>query len=143
MAQASNTILLKGDGQMVEGNALAAITPGHFLRRTAVADQLATVNAVGADVPPMVAMEYDIIGRDINDAYAAGERVISCIPERGAWVYALLAAGAAAIARGDMLECAADGTLKIYAAGKRMARALEAVDNSGGGAPARIRVEIV
>jgi hypothetical protein len=143
MAQASKTVFLRGDGQYKEGKAAGAIMPGHFLRRTAVADQFATVNAVGADVPPMVALEYDIIGRDLDKPYALNEQVLAVLPERGAEIYALLAPAAAAIANGDYLETAADGTLKIFAAGKRIARALEAVNNSGGGTPARIRVEIL
>jgi hypothetical protein len=55
----------------------------------------------------------------------------------------MVAAAAAAIAIGAYLEYAGDGTLKVWAAGTRIAQALEAVDNSAGGAPARIRVEIL
>jgi hypothetical protein len=142
MAQASNTIFLKGDGEFIEGNALAAISPGHFLRRTGVVDQLAVQATAAADVKPIVALEYDIIGRGIDKNYAANERVLAVIPRKGSWIYALVAAGAAAVGIGAGLEYAADGTLRILAAGKRIATALEAVDNSGGGTPARIRVEI-
>jgi hypothetical protein len=142
MAQASNTILLRGDGMYYEGKALAAISPGHFLRRTGVADQVAVMNSVGAARNKLVALEYDVLGRGIDKNYAAGDQVLFVEPNRGSQVYALLAAAAAAIAIGDGLEYAADGTLKILAAGQRVATALEAVDNSGGGTPVRIRVEI-
>ena len=109
-------------------------------------------------------------------------RILNCSP--GAVVYARVAASAAAIIIGDLLESAGDGTLRkcaayltddsggsanttvadvansfneagladnfadLAAAVNRLnpgavARAVEAVDNSGGGSAVRIRVEIL
>ena len=68
-------------------------------------------------------------------------------------MYALVAAAATAITKGALLESAGDGTLRLITnftdaeidtiGGGAICRALEAVDNSGGGAAARIRAEIL
>lgn len=59
-------------------------------------------------------------------------------------MYALVAAGAAAIAQNAYLASAGDGTLVTAGLDEvAVAQALEAVDNSGGGSAVRIKVEII
>lgn len=144
-------ILLPGYGVIAkEGLADEAITPGALLERTATGfanHGTAAGNAAAsfADINPE-------IGRGLDTDYADGDqiRVAFCAP--GVEVNALVAAGADAITAGDYLESAGDGTLRLVATdtdtpqGLRegiVARALEAVDNSGGGSAVRIKVEVV
>jgi hypothetical protein len=100
---------------------------------------------------PMFAMEQDFVGKDLNTAYASGQRVQCLIPGPGTEVLALLPAAALAVVIGDELVSNGDGTLKKVTAAavttanlrRVVARALEAVDNSAGGTVVRIRAEIV
>jgi hypothetical protein len=148
---ASHTIILKGSGIQKERLAGGTIRPGHLL-------QLGSTNAVvvhaGAakNAAKMFAKENEVIGKDIDTTYASGENVIYEVCHAGMEVYALVPASAAAIVIGDYLESNGDGTLKKQATDaatddtqrvSTIAIALEAVDNSGGGSPARIRVEVL
>lgn len=145
------TILLKGGGLYKEAAAGGAITPGHLIERNSSGAFVVHSTAAG-NALPMFAKENDVVGNEITDAYASGDNVIAITPERGSEVYALVAAGAAAIVIGNYLESAGDGTLRVLGASAAtsqaqrasvVARALEAVDNSVGTAPARIRVEVL
>ncbi len=139
---APQTVLLKGDPIRKEALAAGAITPGHLVARDANG-KVAVHAAAGGNTARLFAMEADIIGDEIGDAYAADDTVhfLACKP--GDEIYALVPAGAAAIAIGNQLESTGDGTLKILAAGTPLATALEAVDNSAGATTARIKVEIM
>jgi len=147
---ASNTIWIKGDGVVKEAAAGGAITPGHLVNYN-TAGALVVHAGAEANAYPMFALEKDFVGKGITTAYANGERVQALIPQRGGEIYALLPAAALAVVVGDELVSNGDGTLKKVTAAavavanlrRVVARALEAVDNSGGGAPARIRVEVV
>lgn len=188
---ASNTIWLKGEGTVKEANAGGAITPGHLVYRSS-ATAVAVHATAGGFTPPMFALEADFVGKGIATAYATNDRVQFLVAQRGAEIYALVPAAAAAIVAGDLLESNGDGTLRKHTAvadltdsttgtangtvvdvggafsqatlndnfadiiakvnaltpggvqaGAVVAQALEAVDNSGGGSPARIKVEIV
>jgi hypothetical protein len=136
---APRAILLRGRHIHEERPAGGAIMPGHFLSMNS--SGLFVVNATaGADVVPIIAVEDDHNGKGIDDAYASGDLVQAehCAP--GMEVNALVAAGAAAIAKGAYVEMAADGTVRVYAAGKRIGRANVAVDNSGGATPVRLPI---
>jgi hypothetical protein len=147
---ASNTIWLKGEGQIKEAAAGAAITPGHLIVRNSANAFVVHPTAEG-NVYPMFALEKDFVGKDISVAYSSTERVQAVIPLPGAEIYALLPASALAVVIGDELVSNGDGTLKKVTAGavtvsnlrRVCARALEAVDNSAGGSPVRIKVETV
>ncbi len=147
------TILLRGKQFTVRKElvAAAAITPGHLLERD-VAGKAAVHSNAGKRAIAMFAFENELFGKGIDDAYAANDQVLIECPPRGAEVFALVAASAAAIVIGDFLESAGDGTLRITttdAATDDTQRnsiigvAIEAVDNSGGGSPARIKVELL
>jgi hypothetical protein len=150
MANAAHTIWLKGEGHVKEAVAAAAITPGHLIQRTS-ANAYQKHGTAEGDAFPIFAMEQDYVGSDIDTAYASGDRVSALYCEKGTEVYALLPAAAAAVVIGDELVSNGDGTLKkvtsaAVAVGnlrRVVALALEAVDNSGGGAAVRIRVEAV
>jgi hypothetical protein len=99
----------------------------------------------------MFALEADFVGKSITTAYASGERVQAVCPNPGSEIWALVPANALAIVIGDELCSNGDGTLKKITAAAvartntraTVARALEALDNSAVGVPARIKVEVV
>lgn len=109
------TILLKGEGLYKEASAGGAITPGHLIDRNSAGAFVVHATA-GGNALPMFAMENELAGDEITVAYASGDRVVAVIPERGAEVYALLPAAAAAVVIGDLLESNGDGTLRKLAA---------------------------
>src|SRR3990167_9926709 len=146
------TVLLKGclDSQhTVEGEATSAITPGHLILYGTSTSELrvANVAATTEGQQRMFALENDVapdgynLGAAIDQVYAVSDRVYGYIAQAGDHIYALVNAGASAIVFGDLLESALDGSLAKVASGLPVARALEAVDNSGGSAEARIKVE--
>lgn len=156
------TIQLKGGGQRKERPANAAITPGMLLEvindsSTAKVD---VHGVVGGNAVPMFALEYDVIGRGIDTAYAADEDCMHLYPDRGSEIYGLLEFGETedAVVVGDPLESAGDGTLRKHTAqavdeggaatftaysSPIVAYALETIDNSAGTVNERIRVEVV
>lgn len=148
---AERTIILKGRGIQKEGVAGATITPGELVTLNSSNEVIPHGTAAG-NAQAAFAKENEVIGGGIDDTYASGDNVIYEVLPPGAEVYALVAAAAGAIVIGDYLESAGDGTLRKLAASAStaqsarnsvVARAIEAVDNSGGGARARIKVEVI
>lgn len=148
---APRTIDLNGSSLRKEANAGGTITPGYLLARSAAGVVVAHA-AENDNAGALFALEHDLVGRTVDQDYASGDVVqIGAFP-RGGEVYALVAASAVAIVVGNFLESHGDGTLQLtdtdaatddtQRAGV-IAQALEAVDNSGGGSEARIRVEIL
>lgn len=143
-----DVILLRGEGVYKEATAGGAILPGHLLTRSSATAVTVHGTADGAS-RSLFAIENGQVGDDISTAYASGDTVPMIYAERGAEIYALVAAAAPAIAVGDALGSAGDGTLKKITigagtlAGAVIGFALEAVDNSGGGSVARLRVEVL
>lgn len=137
------TIELYGQGCQHEGEAAAAVTPGHLVERDANGE-IAVHSTAGGGGNPHFANEYDLTGRGIDDDYADGDQIIFTTYAPGSSVFALVAAAAPAIAVGDFLVSDGDGTLKKAGLDEvAFAQALEAVDNSGGGTAVRIKVEVV
>jgi len=150
------TILLKGDfdgNHAVEGQAHNPITPGMLIDYDGDEKILRVFNRASnvTGIQPMFAVEDDVVGQvpnvgmAIDQVYADGDRTYGYICQKGDQVYALCDSGGDAIVFGDLLESAGagTGTLVKRNAGTTIARALEAVDNSGGSNAARIKVEIV
>lgn len=136
------TVELYGYGCQHEAEALGAITPGYLIERAAGGVQ--AHSTAGGPANLHFANEYGMTGRTIDDAYAADDQVVFTTYSPGSGVYALVAAGAAAISEGDLLASAGDGTLATAGLDEvAVAQALEAVDNSGGAEEARLRVEVV
>ena len=110
---AKNTVKIKKYLDVVEEYvAVAAITPGHFVELTS-AGKVQVHATAGGNIVPMVALENELEGQTISDAYAADDPVQVWIPQRGEQVYALLKDGEN-VAIGAFLESAGDGTLQAH-----------------------------
>lgn len=148
----SNTIRLKNYLNVFEEMvAAAAITPGHLVEMDS--DGKAAVHSdEDQNALPMFALEDELQGETITDAYSENDQVPVWIPTRGDQVYAILAESEN-VAIGDFLSSAGDGTLKKHVEdaesaglltvyGKQIiGQAIEAVHADG--ATARIKVRIV
>ncbi len=109
----SNTIKLKKYSDVIEEyRAAGAITPGALIAYDA-AGKVGAHAGKGGAVMPMFALEDELQGKGIADAYAANDPVQCWVPYRGDHVYALLTG--AAVAKGDPLQSAGDGTLEKQA----------------------------
>lgn len=154
MANNPKTIVLKGHPEaMWEYPANAAITPGHLIYLLSTG-KVAVNAAAGAQCRKLFALENALLGKGIDDAYAANDLVQAGEMERGSVVYAWIPAAAAAIVVGDKLTSNGDGAVKkasaasqsgttpfaYTAADEVIGYAAEAVDNSGGGTAVRLRM---
>lgn len=108
---ASRTILLKGRGVRKEAKAGGTITPGHLVAINS-SGALVVHNVAGGRAATLFAVENDLIGNTIDDNYVSGDYVQAEYLRTGDEVYGLVAANAAAIAVGDYLESAGDGTVR-------------------------------
>jgi hypothetical protein len=161
---AYNTIKIKKYLDIIEEyDAVAAITPGMLVELTSAGKVQAHSVAEG-NVVPMFALENELEGDDIDDAYEADDKVQVWIPQRGEEVYAILADGND-VSIGDFLESDGNGYLQLHVADTWVesntgtvysmaivAQALEAVGTGGSsgeessltlGYARRIRVRIV
>lgn len=136
---AYNTIKIKKYADIIEELvANAAITPGMLVEIMSTGKVRAHATSAGNAVP-MFALEDELQGKDIDEAYAAADQVQCWIPGRGDMVYALLADGEN-VAIGDFLTSNGDGYLKKFIGGAStledypleiVAQAREAIDRSG------------
>ena len=138
----AKTIALKGGFIRKEGEASSAITPGHLVEFGGIND-LQVHSAAAGPARKAFALENDLVGRGIDDAYAAGETVQYGVFEQGAEVLAILAIGQT-IAKGDKLVSNANGQLKEYGTEVEqdsiVGWAMEAVTTTS--AVARITIEV-
>ena len=110
---ANNTIKVKKYSDVIEEKvASGVITPGMLLIIDN-ADKVKAHNAVDKDATPIFALENELLGKGINDAYAIGEPVQCWIPYRGDIVNAILADGEN-VAIGDALTSSGTGMLKKH-----------------------------
>ena len=125
-----------------EALANAALSPGHLLEvmSTGKVRKVATIDIA---YPLLVAKENYFEGGLKTDAYAGDDNVPMHRALPGDRVYLRVAAGAAAIVKGDKLAASNDGTVVKSNATTDyiVAMADEAVDNSGGGSEAFIAVK--
>ena len=129
--------------QVKELIAAGTITPGHILAITS-AGKYAVHPTAGGRWGGAVADMADYNGKGIDDNYVANDNVFAWNVVRGCEINGLVAATAPAIAVGDYLASAGDGTLKKSTTpAEYIAQALVAVDNSAGGTPARILAIII
>lgn len=153
-----NTILVKGESFRKEGVVASAqtILPGHLLNRDSAGKIIKHAGDGGNVAPILVAVENDLMGKEISDAYAAGERIQYHVARPGDEVYLLLANGED-VSPADYLSSKGDGTVDKYVAQavdedgsadvtitprNIVARPLESLNNTSGAA-ARILCEIV
>jgi hypothetical protein len=145
---AAKTIMLKGHGVRNERVANAAITPGHFVELMSTNKVKVHATAGGAVLPKAVAVEDDLQGKTIADAYSSGAPCQFNVVGPGDEVFAILANGENA-AIGDKLISAGDGTLKELTSQTTdesvVAIALEALDMSDSSAadPASARIKVM
>ena len=140
-ADTPKTIELSGYGLMLEAEAVGAITPGMLVERNGVG--VRAHGTQGGQASPSFAINMRMTGMGIDDGHEAGQQVVYKTYIPGSSVYAVVAAGAAAIADLALLTSNGTGGLETASAGDVVvAQALEAVDNSGGGTAVRIRAEI-
>jgi hypothetical protein len=132
---AYNTVMLDARDQYLvnEGIVAAANTiyPGQLISFTAGE---VILHATAADAAIMVAfaIENDLIGRDLDTPYTAGETIYFAIPQRGArWAAFLEDAGN--VAKWAELEANGAGDLQAHSTGQAVAYADEAVNNTAGG----------
>lgn len=155
---AKNTIKLKKYLDVIdEFFAVAALTPGHLLEITS-AGKVQKHSVAGGNVTPLIALEDELWGKTIDDAFAANDPVQVWTAQRGEVAYMLLKDGENVVI-GDYLESAGDGTLQkhvedidsaadvtVIYGNQLVGIAMEAVDMSGssGADPSgRIKVRIV
>jgi hypothetical protein len=139
---AKNTIKVTNYSNVIEEfDAVAAITPGMLIEPTS-ADKVQAHSTQGGNATPMFALEDDLQGNGIDDAYSANNKVQCWVPGRGDMVYAILADGENVVI-GDYLDSDGDGALRKHVADDSgsiqvkaiVAQAVEALDlsDSSGG----------
>jgi hypothetical protein len=153
-----NTILIKGESFRKEGVVASAQTPlpGHLLDRNSDGKIIVHGGDGGNVAPVLVAVENDLMGKEITDAYAAGDRIQYHVARPGDELYLLLANGEN-VTPADYLSSKGNGQVDKYVAQavnesgsasvtitprNIVARPLESINNTSGGA-VRIRCEIV
>ena len=142
---AKNTIKLKSYLTIINNyTAASGITPGHLVELIAAGTVQSHGTASGFNGANF-ALEDELQGKTIDDAYVATDIVQVLTATPGDEVLALLADGET-VAIGDSLESKGDGTLREFTSGTIIATALEAVDMSGSAGvdpSGRISVRIV
>lgn len=149
------TILLVGKefSIMKEGIVGGTLTPGMLVALNSAGKWVAHPTEGGDGLRAFV-VEADYNGKGIDDNFAANDWAQVWLVPAGAEVNTLVAAGAGAIAVGDWLESAGDGTVQkataasqlttgtytYTPAGNVIGQALQAVDNSGGASSVRIQM---
>jgi hypothetical protein len=146
---AKNTIKIKKYSDVVEEmKANAAITPGMLVEEMSTGNVRAHATPSGNAIP-MFALEDELQGKTIDDAYAQNDQVQVWIPGRGDMVYGLLAKGQN-VTRGTFLVSNGDGYLAAVSdsasfgdddSAKVIGVALESVNATA--AAARIIVRII
>ena len=114
---AYNTIKLKKYSDVIEEiTAHAAIYPGMLLELNSDNEVLAHDTAGGIVAPPMFALEDELQGKEIDDAFVAGDPVQVWFPGRGDQVYAILNDGQSVVI-GDFLVSSGEGYLNKLTVG--------------------------
>lgn len=152
------TVILRGDPDIKQGTVKAAttITPGMLVDALGDAGGVVPHPTAAGNAAKTFAIEQDYVGSDLDTDYTGGSIIQYCTADSGDEINTLVAANAAAIAKGDFVMSAGDGTVKKYVAQADtgataltitplmiVGRALEAVDNSAGATKARIAIEVV
>jgi hypothetical protein len=124
-----------------EAKAGGAITPGHLLRGPTADGEVLVHNQADNLAEGLIAREFDLTGRGIDDAYAQNDQVLYSVFRNGDWAYMILASGQN-VAKGALLTSNGNGQLKVAGSTSFVVgRALEAVNATAGAL--RIRVEIM
>lgn len=133
------------------GLSVSAIAPGMLIERYSDAGTASfrPHSVAGGSTPVVFALNASMLNKGVGlpegvvgDNYGTADLVEAAIPDKGATIWALVATAAPAIAIGDKLESAGNGTLRKYIAGTPIAVSLEALTNTSG-ANAHLKVEIL
>lgn len=154
MAQAAQVIELLADtqGAFIHNEALAdsgsAIVPGMLVEETATGVQEHSTAASNAQ--KLFALSNLSNASDIDTVYAVGESVRYGAAHSGQQAFGLVGV-VPAITKGDPLESAGNGTLRLVVTDAAtddtqrdsiVGYAMEAVDNSAGSANVRIKIRV-
>ena len=90
----------------------AAIKPGMVVELMTTGKVRAHATS-GGHVLPMIALEDELQGKGIDDAYAATDPVQVWVPVRGEIFYGIVADGQLGVQKGDFLTSNGDGTLRV------------------------------
>jgi hypothetical protein len=147
-------LLTDANGSFIHDEEVAAsgsaIVPGMLVEEVA-GGTVQEHSTAAANAQKLFALANIANGGTIDDVYAVGETVRYGAAHSGQKAFALVAASAIAIVRGDVLESAGDGTVRKATADAAtdtsqrdsiVGYAREAVDNSGGGTTARLRIRV-
>jgi hypothetical protein len=149
---ATKALWFKGSEASVrkEGKALAAtIYPGYLCEHHTTAGVVKVHATAGGNNNKMFALINDLKGGDLTDNYPINERVQLAVLARGSEINSMLSENQA-IAVGDLLESAGDGTLQEWSSDPSLGavnylaivgQALEAVTTATG-VTARCKIEI-
>jgi hypothetical protein len=124
-----------------EADAAEAITPGHLVQKNAAGKFIKNIQ-VTAPIDVIVATEDTLHGGDIDTNWAINARVVAARTKAGHEFMGLVAPAAAAIAYMAPVTAVAGGTIALGTEANKIGYAVTPVDNSAGGAPARIRVRV-
>ncbi len=111
---AVKTITVLGARSVIrsEGIAGGAITPGHLVEGPATA--IIVHNSAGLNAQKKFALENEVVGGDIDDAYASADTVLLGTFPPGSIVLAI--ADGVGVTAEDDVESNGDGTLRVAAA---------------------------
>lgn len=152
-----NVVTLRGNPNIKAGTAGEAITPGSLVDGLTATGVMKHAGA-GLNADKTFALSQDYIGQGVTTDIVSGDEMRYASFAIGDEVAAIVAAGAPAIALGDYVQSAGDGTLQKFVpqtvdVGATIAvtvepliivgRAAEAIDNSAGLTYARFKVTIV
>lgn len=157
--------------QMESGIATAVVTPGRLVDvtgfdTTGASDepQISEYDTDGSNIVARFAMELSKVGKTIDDDYASDDYAEFRVFEAGEEAYGFVFDGSNAAAAGTDLSANANLAVGDYVTtysgggdtgcvrkwvsgtdteGAKIAQVKEAVDNSAGSSPARVRLEVV
>lgn len=146
-------LLTNISGSFINNERLAAsgsaIIPGMLVQETG--GEVEEHGTAAANAQKLFALTDISTGGTIDDVYTVGATVRYGAAHSGQEAFALVAAGATAILDGAALESNGDGTVRTATADAAtdttqrdsiVGYAMEAVDNSGGGASVRIAIRV-
>lgn len=132
---AIKTIIVSGKPQIEEALANAAITPGELIEWVPNASfrRLQVHGSATGAAAPMFALENELAGEEIGDAYASGETVRFATCPKGTIILARITANVN-LETGDWLESDGNGELQLSTSNNalvRVAQADEALTSTG------------
>lgn len=128
---AHNTIKLKKYSDVIEEHkAGGTIYPGMLLIMSAEDTVVAHNDNDPTAFSKIVALEDELQGKGIDDAYVTGDQVQCWIPNSGDWVYAIATDGTNYTV-GSFVASAGNGYVKAFASGVAFGVVMKALDLSG------------